>query len=204
MRIIYVALHNFVSSNNMIYFKVLLKQLLTLFALTCIFYSCKLRNDTSNNILNKTVVLSFDNMNNLSDVKDTPKNKDLSKELTFVVYVDSASCTTCELFKIGLWDKIVAYSREYGVNTRIKYILNAKGEQIKMLTDAYSVIKPRHEVYIDSNGIFGNNNQFVKEKAKYHVFAVDHNCKIRFVGNPSKNEMVEDRYKDFLTNYVKE
>lgn len=186
------------------YFKILLIQHLILIVLTCVFSSCKFRNDTSDNILNKSVVLSLDNMKSLSKVRDTNKNKNLSKELTFVVYVDSASCTTCELFKIGLWDKIVAYSREYGVNTRIKYILNAKGEQIKMLTNAYAVIKTKHEVYVDSNSIFENNNQFVKDKVKYHVFAIDRNCIIRFVGNPSKNEMVEDRYKDFLSLYVQE
>lgn len=47
---------------------------------------------------------------------------DIDSCYRYVCYIDTASCSTCELYKMGMWDKVVNLTSDIGV----KYIIQIR------------------------------------------------------------------------------
>lgn len=162
---------------------------------TLIMLSCKNNRISEEDIMNTKISISLDSM---LLVNETLKQDDKLQKIRyrFVSYLDSASCTRCEMYKMGMWKRL----EKITMNTNIQYIFIYKPpkEKVQYMKDEYIQTKQKHLLYFDTLGLIESKNPIISKSVFFHNFLLDENNNVIFVGNPSKNEMVRRKYLDFV------
>lgn len=130
-------------------------------------------------------------------IKISPTNRHLlygaNDDTTFklIHYIDSASCSICELKVIYQWDNFI-YKNEVTSSLEYYFIVDARKYNKEQLTDALSETYFSQDVYLDSLGVFLKHNTNIPSNRLYHTFLLDKNNNVVLVGNPLNNTYIEE------------
>lgn len=161
--------------------------LYTLLFLTLV--SCTHVHNEIRNLMGKHVRIPIDEMicwN--SGTSSVVKQGDAIKEYTYVVYLDSAICSSCNIKEFGLWNDLI----DKMPNAQFVFIVAPHHKEDVTYIPLYlekSGIESR--VYIDDKYKFAEVNPFFPESYIYHTVLLDKNNRIILVGSPLRNPKLE-------------
>lgn len=125
-----------------------------------------------------------------------------SKDARLVVYFDSTSCQSCRVNKLYEWNNIIEIESESRGEFEIIFIFSPSISQKALLKRSLAVSKFAHVVWFDYNNYFFKNNTFIPKDNRFHVFLLDKNNKIVFVGNPLYGEKIAKLFNQVLENLI--
>ncbi len=147
------------------------------------------------NIENVRVCLPLEQMmlypEHLQDTIHAPKYK-------YVVYVDSAECSSCKIIHMGIWN----YYRNELQDRKVGFymILCPEKEKRQTIMDAYDAYRQRIPIYIDTLGVFRrDNSEIAAMPEEYHCFLLDEDNRVVIVGDASKDYFARERIFQFLS-----
>ncbi len=109
----------------------------------------------------------------------------------YVVYVDSAECSSCKIIHMGIWN----FFRNEIANKNAGFymILYPPKDKIHEIQKIHESYKHRIPIYIDTLGVFKRTNPHITEMTtEYHSFLLDKNNQIVVFGDASTNHYVRD------------
>lgn len=124
--------------------------------------------------------------------KDTVINGFLESDCKMVIYTDSASCSSCALNKLYLWQDMIDYSLENGEIVKFYFIFNPPSNENIRLTLRNSMLD--YPVLLDSLGEFERLNPHLPKNKAMHTFLLDENNNVILVGNPLQNKEIEKMF----------
>jgi len=163
-----------------------------------LFFSCK-RDDTLScvkQMIDSRISLNLDQMELVARDKKA-SNED--SRFIMVCYFDSTECHSCATDKLYLWNDFI---EKYGRNHQIDYIFifyPSKDSYPSLRTFLRSK-KEAKNIYIDTLNVFEKANPFVPHASIYHTMLIDKkDNKIKLVGDPRRNQKVEDLFVKIIS-----
>ena len=157
--------------------------------------------ETQMQIVGKSVNIPSDSLLKINVQKDVLENS-LNKRLRFICYIDSSSCSTCTISGARVWDGIVAMTRKHGVDVMPVFVLHVPVSKKEKIIAAVGSSRFKHEVYLDTTGIFQHSNLWIATDETY-VVLIDENNRIVFVGDPTHNEIIQNDYFKYISRQSK-
>ena len=112
--------------------------------------------------------------------------------LKFIIYADSMSCTSCTLKEMYQWNSILEKAQSFSTPLKTYFIFAPKKENIRNLYITMKNIMPSIPIFIDTAGIFSQQNPHIPANPMLHTFLLDKQNKVIFIGDPSKDKNLED------------
>lgn len=111
---------------------------------------------------------------------------DGGKPYRLVVFLDSAECMSCATEKMHGWDEFLS---EVSLNGTVScfFIFSPKKEEKDMLHTLLVMERLEYPVYIDSIGIFTNENPHIPQTPMMHTFLINGEGKVVFIGDPRRS-----------------
>ena len=108
-----------------------------------------------------------------------------------VHYVDTKSCSICELKALYQWDDLLINNnlKKY---VRVYCIIDMRTQNREDLINALNETYFSQDVYLDTLGVFLKHNDNIPSNQLYHTFFLDKNDNVVLVGNPLNNTYVEE------------
>lgn len=127
-------------------------------------------------------------------------NSEEGKEMPFrlVAYTDSNRCTSCVLNGLSEWNALLNLERERKV--RLVFILHPRKEELEKAIHSYYHSGLEHPVWIDTCGIFLNDNPHIPDGSMFHTFLLDKDGNIVLVGNPLTNNRIREIFDSLTTD----
>lgn len=127
-------------------------------------------------------------------------------KLKLVHYIDSAQCSTCYLTKLIILEPFFDLEKESKKNFYNIFIVEpgSKMKNWRILTYNYEQKLTPPTLFIDTAHIFLDKNPNIPKENMYHIFLIDENDKVIFVGNPHNNNIRQkmiDIIKKKISNY---
>lgn len=123
----------------------------------------------------------------LSYVGNSQKNSlNDNYKYTMVIYMDSLSCSSCEIKHLNSWNKLLHYEQENIV--KFVFIFTPSKENRNLTKNLYMESNFVHGIYIDNYGVFKNLNKNIPDNEMLHCFLLDKDNRIVLVGNPIRND----------------
>ena len=169
--------------------------ILVILSVTLIMFSCKNYKISKNDILNTKISVPLDSMLFVNE-KLISMEKTSNTRYRFISYLDSISCTRCQLYKMGMWSRLENITKK--ANVQYIFILSPPKENIQSIKDEYINTKQNHLLYLDTLGLLERNNPIIKKSVLFHSFLLDENNKVVFVCKTSKNEKVRKEYLEYV------
>lgn len=104
----------------------------------------------------------------------------------FVVFADSSECMSCSISKMHKWNAF-SDSLQSNYNISFMYILSPLHEEYENVCMQLQRKKLSYSVFLDKDNVFAKNNKNILSKSIYHVFLLDNNNKIVYLGDPRAN-----------------
>lgn len=167
------------------------KLISVMFIFLCfMFVGCKRTSENFADIMNREVKLDFGKMEDITSSRSCVRDDSVYSG-RFVVYYDSTLCASCQMSRWGIWNMFTN-----DVSSKIKYtfILHPLKEQIKSIKERYTLMNMDFNVYIDTLGIFEQDNDYVVVCKGARAFLLNSDRCIIFVGNPTENLKNQQRY----------
>lgn len=152
-------------------------------------------------IVGKSVNIPDDSLFRINVQKDVLENS-LNKRLRFICYIDSNSCSTCTISGVRVWDGIVAMTRRHGIDVMPVFVLHVPASKKEKIIAAVESSRIKHEVYLDTIGVFQHSNPWINTDETY-VVLIDENNRIVFVGDPTLNEILQNEYFRYISKQTK-
>lgn len=180
-----------------------MKQYVLIITTSILFVSCNYRYDKISCIIERMVsekvTIPFDRMQcwlNDSLQRDCPWEEKAKMKL--IVFVDSNSCSACQLNKMHVWKDFVKLESKYNHQFFIYFIFQINRNMTKNLLSLFKETELHHPIYVDYDGAFSQVNPQLPAEDKYHVFLVNRNDSIVLIGNPAFNNKIEERLYEKL------
>lgn len=106
-----------------------------------------------------------------------------------IVYADSSECSQCYLTHLEHWNKYVTIEQDSKGKLLCVFIIEGKKEEIPIVA---SMTNLKHPLFFDEDFSLRHTNPQIPQENMFHVFLVDSEDKIKFVGNPLRNEKIEE------------
>ena len=168
-----------------------------LFILLC-FLSCTDKKKVKDEIMqlqSYPIRLSFDKMQCMWNGEDTTVSKKVYEPpLKLVVYSDTSACSSCKLKTMHLWDEFIKELQPYSKNASLLFIFSPAKKDLDRFYLSMKTMAPLLPMYVDTIGIFAHDNPHVPQNAIYHTFLLDENNHVILVGDPSRNERIEELF----------
>lgn len=124
-------------------------------------------------------------------------NKKLQREsFKLVVYADSSECMSCATSKMHSWDTFLTSLHTKKDVTPI-FIFSPKKNEMESLEVSLLLEKLNFPVFIDTGHVFVNTNKYISENPLLHTFLVDKNNHIILIGDPRRNNKVEELFDKY-------
>lgn len=109
---------------------------------------------------------------------------------TYIVYVDSVSCSDCALNHFKDWTEFESlFDRE-----KFSYLFIVNPKQSEM-TNVIEKVKSdtlfNDRIYIDTAGVFERNNYLLPQNKLLHTFMINKNNTVVLIGNPINNPKIK-------------
>ncbi len=175
---------------------------LLLIAPIIMFSSCTIKQEEETNLLKAiNVFLPLQEMEHLVSFAEAKMDMDtIPAKLSFVVYKDPQTCTTCEMSHLGEWGTIERKSNEI-IPVKYFYIFAPSEDHHHEIESFYQSSRLLQSIYIDDKLAFEKSNPILKN-VKYHSFLMDAEGKLLFVGDPTKSESNEKNLLKVLQVYA--
>lgn len=128
-----------------------------------------------------------------------------SDALKWIVYLDSANCSSCSLRSLYIWhnflDKIEKYREDIGV---FFIVHPSVTEDVGSL---YLTAKGLHfpvPIYLDTLNCFIKDNPHIPSNPLMHTFLLDENNRVILVGNPMQRPRIEDLFWSMVKKVLDE
>lgn len=109
------------------------------------------------------------------------------KDFKFVVFADSTECMSCSISKMHKWnnfcDSLLSY---YDIS--FLYILSPPIQEYNVVREKLMHNQLSFPAFLDRDKKFANLNKNIPSASLYHVFILDQNNKIIYVGDPREKE----------------
>lgn len=126
---------------------------------------------------------------------DTCSFEKCDGEMKFVVFSDTATCSSCALKDMYRWDSFLQkIDCNYGTEIDVLFIFNPLPKDWKSFYLAMKTIPPSVPIYVDTLGVFVRNNMHIPSSPQFHTFLLDEEDNVLLVGNPLENKKIEDLF----------
>ena len=125
-------------------------------------------------------------------------------DFRYVIYFDTATCATCKINRIGIWNAIIKHTKEIGANTDFIFVFAPRHDIIKEFRTKFIERKLNMPIYMDTTGIMERHNPLLSQSSIFHAFVLNDSDHIEVIGDASKSELVERRYYEFLRKKMAE
>ena len=117
---------------------------------------------------------------------------------TVVRYAKPASCTSCQL-QLGQW-KMYRRRMEnrFGSDVSFFFVIDSDPAEYGNVKSLLSMYGFSNDAFIDTAGIFINNNPAVAPLGRDVTMLNDSQGKIRFIGNPCKSDKTDSLYQKII------
>lgn len=150
---------------------------------------------------NSNLELSLDSLTKVKPFRGFDNEMGNSENLKFVVFWDSANCTSCNFMHINNWNSII-YKANQITTVDFIFIMETTSENKEEIISLYHNSLFPYNIYLDLNHITKQNNSFL-DNPLFHCLLVDKNDKIIFVGNPLNSEKVQESFLQGISYYTK-
>lgn len=116
-----------------------------------------------------------------------------------VIYADSSECSQCYLTHLEHWMKYIELENRTKGKFLCLFIIEAPKNMLPIVS---SMVKIKHPLFFDEKFCLRHSNPQISVQKMLHVFLVDKNNKIIFVGNPIYNENIEIKLDSLLKQYL--
>ncbi len=123
-----------------------------------------------------------------------------SVEFKYVCFLDSSECTSCALKDAYRWNDYISMFESNSKQISFLYVLSTKPSRDVMLQIRESGFC--QNIYIDTCGVFAENNPHIPNNMMFHTFLLDKNNNVVLVGNPIKNEKIRKRFIEIVNRYT--
>lgn len=118
----------------------------------------------------------------LDELRSSPK---------LIVYIDSLGCTSCKLNQLTVYHRLFDLSESSNLFS-LYIIFSPNKNRAENLIKTIQQYRYPFPVYVDYDGVFGENNPFIPKNAQFRTFLVNSKGTPVFVGNPlSSNHLME-------------
>lgn len=119
----------------------------------------------------------------------------LQQRAKLVVYVDSTSCSSCQIAHLEMFDNLFALADSTGLFDLI-IMFSPTADNASEVLSMICKKKYKHPMYFDVAGKFASlNQQIIPIQKEYHTFLIDRKGTPIFVGNPNQSEKL---YRVFI------
>ena len=129
--------------------------------------------------------------------------KPVKKDARLIVYYDSTICQSCRLNKIGEWDNILELQDSFEGKFEVMFIFSPTETECPYVKRYLATRKFPYLVWFDKNNSFLDRNSIPSDN-RFHVFLVNENNKVVFVGDPLYNVKLYHLFFDTLSKLISE
>lgn len=133
----------------------------------------------------------YSDADSLHFVKANPKYR-------LVVYIDSSECSPCRIDRMFYWNYFMDKTEKITHNVDFMFIVAPRKNQLE---DTYLSIESsglKRPIYVDEKYLFRKKNIGISNNILYHVFLIDRNNYVRFIGNPLRNKKLFRIYRQVI------
>ena len=127
-------------------------------------------------------------------------------KIKLVHYIDSANCTSCYLTKIMNVEYLFQKEKESNNDFYNIFIVDPRSNKSSLYR-----LKTQHDnneipstIFIDSCHMFIDTNIKIPKENMYHIFLLDENNNVIFVGNPLANEEMKEKIFRIINERLKQ
>ena len=113
----------------------------------------------------------------------------LMPEYKLIVFVGPKECSTCAIKSMSEWNTFLNIEREGKI--QLTFIINPSKLKLNDIVSSYRTSGLEHSIYIDTCGIFLQQNPHIPESSTFHVLLLDKKDSVLLVGNPIHNEKIQ-------------
>lgn len=112
-----------------------------------------------------------------------------------VVYFDSTICAPCAVQTLYKWQNVMDEStKNKNQNLKFYFIFSTQSNQIENVKYFLNSISFDYPIFLDTCNIFIRNNAHIPTDQLLHVFMIDKQQNVVFVGSPLNNEKLKNAY----------
>jgi len=112
----------------------------------------------------------------------------INSKYKYIYYFDSTCCSPCVMNKLSVESTI---SKEHPIdNLSFIYVFDVSPKDTAIFYDNFSDLS--EDVFLDTAHLIIKKNKYITSNPITHTFLIDENRIIRLVGNPVKNDKVEE------------
>ena len=167
----------------------------------CVFLSCCVQSNRINwdEIRNAHVEIPMDSLQLLTPrklISDNLIHRD--PDLTFLIYVDSSSCSSCELKRLSIWHSIIKKAKRYDTKVNYLFIFCPNANEVNDFIENYYNNAIGLNIYIDSSKILERRNLLL-HNAHFHTLLLDKEYNVVKIGNPARDAYAEKSFYKYLS-----
>lgn len=130
------------------------------------------------------------------EMKDATKRHSM---YTQVVFVDSATCSSCFWKQMPRWQSIIDSVKHHSIDLSFLFVFHVKNRNKKAFIEAMQHDTLfRHPIYLDTAGVFLKHNPIISQNKLLHSFLVNQENHVVLVGCPIQNRRIRDIFNDIL------
>lgn len=119
-----------------------------------------------------------------------------------ILYLDSSSCSTCVINKLGQYDYFQKKSKYSNGRFLLMIILSVPNGEFNYIKNYIINNKFEYPIYFDKENKFKAKNNFIPNSTFFHSFLLDKNNKIILVGNPVMSDSIWELYIKTIENLL--
>ena len=137
------------------------------------------------------------NTENLTKVTDHIDKKCAKhSRYTYVMYVDSMSCSLCTLKEMNKWTRYMEEMSAFNIN--FMPVFKPMKRDLPEFVYRVKAMNLPFTVYIDSLGVLEEDNTSLRDLGDWNTFIIDKEGQIIIVGNPIRNHGIKEMVKEYL------
>lgn len=151
-----------------------------------LFFSCKeSENSKINKMVSVPIHLSIESFERIDGKFQTTPFE--VKDYKFIVFADSTECMSCSITKMHKWNPFCdSLLMDYDIS--FMYILSPVIQDYNTVREKLLHNRLSFPVFLDKNNNFAKINKNIPSASLYHVFILDKNNNIIYLGDPREKE----------------
>ena len=122
---------------------------------------------------------------------------DMHKPYLYVSYIDSTSCTSCQLAHFSDWN-VLEHSVDTSKLDHIFIVAPKRDERHRIIEKLTTDNIFKDKTYIDTSGVFERNNKCLPNNKLLHTFLLDKEHNVILIGSPVNNKKVKELLSKIL------
>ncbi|MDO5526094.1 MAG: hypothetical protein Q4F85_08435 [Prevotella sp.] len=123
---------------------------------------------------------------------------DKTDSLLWIVYADSFVCSSCKLSELQYWNEFIHKARKKCNSIDFCFIFSPREEDRDIFMFTAKSLKLASLIYLDTLRTFPQNNPQIPKDQRFHTFLLDKNKNVILVGDPVKNEKINNIFWKIL------